>query len=67
MDYYAVYYDIHRVYICSDRSVFYCHVHSIGDDDVMKEETIAFMFIMGCGTALALFGMYIAYKMETRD
>lgn len=33
----------------------------------MKEETIAFMFIMGCATMLALFSMYIVYKIETRD
>ncbi len=33
----------------------------------MKEETIAFMFIMGCGTVLALFGMYVAYKIEMRN
>lgn len=62
-----VYHGVCRVYICSDRGVFYCYVHSIGDDDVMSEETIAFMFIMGCGTVLALFGMYVAYKIETRD
>ena len=33
----------------------------------MSEKAIVFMFIMGCGTALALFGMYIAYKIEMRD
>lgn len=62
-----VLYGIRCIYIRSDRSIFYCYVHSIGDDDVMTEKTIAFMFIMGCGTALALFGMYIAYKIEMRD
>lgn len=33
----------------------------------MTEKTIAFMFIMGCATVLALFGAYIAYKIEMRD
>lgn len=57
-----VYHGVCRVYICSDRSVFYCHVHSIGDDDVMSENSIVFMFIIGCATALALFGMYVVRK-----
>lgn len=62
-----VYRGICCICICSDRSVLRCHVHSIGDDDDVSEETIAFMFIMGCATVLALFGMYIAYKIEMRD
>ena len=63
----TIYHGICCIYFCSNRSVFRCYVHSIGDDDVMTEKIIAFMFIMGCGTALALFGMYIAYKIEMRD
>lgn len=33
----------------------------------MTEKAIVFMFIMGCATTLALMGMYILYKIETRD
>lgn len=57
-----VYHGVCRVYICSDRSVFRCYVHSIGDDDVMSENSIVFMFIIGCATVLALFGMYVVRK-----
>lgn len=67
MEYCIVHCGIRCICVCSDRGVLRCHVHSIGDDDVMKEETIAFMFIMGCGTVLALFGMYVAYKIEMRN
>ena len=28
----------------------------------MSENSIVFMFIMGCGTVLALFGMYVVRK-----
>lgn len=63
----VVLYGIRCIYIRSDRSIFYRYVHSIGDDDVMSENSIVFMFIIGCATLLALFGMYIAYKIEMRD
>lgn len=63
----VVLYGIRCIYIRSDRSIFYRYVHSIGDDDVMSENSIVFMFIIGCATVLALFGMYIAYKIEMRD
>ena len=33
----------------------------------MTEESITFMFVFGCVTVLALFGMYIVYKIEMRD
>lgn len=58
---------IHRVCFRGDCGVLCGYVHSIGDDDVMSENSIVFMFIMGCATLLALFGMYIAYKIEMRD
>ena len=67
MGYCTVHYGIYRVYFCGDCSVFCSYVHSIGDDDVMTEKAIVFMFIMGCATTLALMGMYILYKIETRD
>ena len=51
-----------RIHFCGDRGVFYCHVHSIGEDDVMSENSIVFMFIIGCATVLALFGMYVVRK-----
>ena len=33
----------------------------------MSENSIVFIFIIGCATVLALFGMYVAYKIEMRD
>lgn len=57
-----VLYGIRCIYIRSDRSIFYRYVHSIGDDDVMSENSIVFMFIIGCATVLALFGMYVVRK-----
>lgn len=58
----TIYHGIRCIYFCSNRSVSRCYVHSIGDDDVMSENSVVFMFIIGCATVLALFGMYIVRK-----
>ena len=62
MDCYVAYYSVRRVHPCGGWVIPYRYVRSIGDDDVMSENGIVFMFIIGCATVLTLFGMYVVRK-----
>jgi hypothetical protein len=33
----------------------------------MTEKSIMFMFVIGCGTVLAMFALYIIYRIEKRE